>query len=592
MAFLEDWKRDCYCAQVTQHDANRTMTLMGWVQRRRDFGEIIFVWLRDRTGLVQIVFEKSDNPALFLEADAALRNECVIAVRGEIALRTKENINPDMETGMVEMRVHELKILSTSEVLPFPIEDETNASELTRMKYRYLDLRRPVMQNIIKTRHLATQTIRRYLDERGFIEIETPILMRSTPEGARDYLVPSRLHKGEFYALPQSPQLLKQILMVSGFDKYYQLARCFRDEDLRADRQPEFTQIDIEMSFVEMEDIMQLSEGLLNEIFLTVLGHEMPKMVRMPYAQAMAQYGSDKPDIRFGLTLTDVSAFGKNCGFSVFENARGIQALNVKGSAKDFSRKELDRLAVFVKQFGAKGLAWAVLEDGEVRSSFAKNMHAESFAQMVAALQGETGDLLLFIADESAYAALIAMGQLRLELGKRLNLYNPDAYAPLWVTEFPFFELDEETGKYLPMHHPFTCPLEEDMEFIETEPGRVRAKCYDIVINGVELASGSIRIHSKELQERMFSALDITMEEAHNKFGYLLEAFQYGPPPHGGIAPGLDRLLMLLLKTESIREIVAFPKLQNASDPLTGAPGKPDAAQLKELGITILSGND
>ncbi|MBC8529040.1 aspartate--tRNA ligase [Christensenellaceae bacterium NSJ-44] len=587
---LSGWKRSCYCAQVEESRAGQEVTLMGWVQRRRNLGGLIFVWLRDRSGIVQLVFDSAQDAALQEQAET-IRHEDVLAVKGIVVRRQEKDINKELATGAIEIAVKELKVLSRSENLPFNLDEDTDkVSDALRLKYRYLDLRRPQMQSTFMLRHRVAQLARRYFDEQGFLELETPMLTKSTPEGARDYLVPSRVHPGTFYALPQSPQQFKQLLMLSGFDKYIQIVRCFRDEDLRADRQPEFTQIDLEMSFVEEEDVMQVNEGFVQLVCKEVLGMDLPlPLQRLPYAQAMARFGSDKPDTRFGMELQDLSGAVQGCGFKVFADALAgggsVRAIVLEGQS--LARKELDRLGELVKTYHAKGLAWAVLGQDGVRSPIAKFFSEEQFASVCQAAGAKTGDTLLMVADASDTTVCTALGQLRLELGRRFGLIDESKFNFLWVTEFPLLEWDEEAGRFSAMHHPFTMPMDEDIALLETDPGRVRAKAYDMVLNGTELGGGSIRIHDSALQEKMFGVLGFTKEQAWNQFGYLLEAFKYGTPPHGGMAYGFDRLVMLLSGKDSIRDVIAFPKVQNASCPLTEAPCAVDDKQLRELGLKL-----
>ncbi|WP_436412000.1 aspartate--tRNA ligase [Petrimonas sp.] len=586
---MKGLKRTIMCGELSEKNVGQKVTVMGWVQRRRDLGALVFVDLRDRTGIVQIVFGEEINREAYEKAQT-VRNEYVLAVTGTVMLR--EAPNPDLPTGMIEIKGESLRILSESETPPIYIKENLDAAESIRLKYRYLDLRRPDMQKKLMIRHRAAKVVRDFMDENGFLEIETPMLTKSTPEGARDYLVPSRKFPGNFYALPQSPQLFKQLLMLSGFDKYFQIVRCFRDEDLRANRQPEFTQIDIEMSFVDVDDVIELNERLIQRLFKEVLNVDIQiPFMRMPYQEAMDRYGSDKPDIRFGLELVNISDVVENCGFKVFRDAiasgGSVRGINAKGCA-DFGRKEIDRLGEYVKTYGAKGLAWIALKGGEIKSPIAKFLTEEELNGIIERMEGKTGDLLLIVADELdvVYASL---GALRLELGRKLNLIGPDnkELKFLWVTEFPLLEYDKEEGRYVAKHHPFTMPMEEDLELLETDPGRVRAKAYDIVLNGEEIGGGSIRIHDTKLQERMFKALGFTMEKAWERFGFLLEAFKFGPPPHGGLAYGFDRLVMFLTGTENIKDVIAFPKNQNAADPMTSAPSDVDEKQLEELGICI-----
>lgn len=586
---LGNWKRTGMCQEFSEKDIGREVTLMGWVNSRRNLGGLIFVWLRDRSGVIQLVFDEAEKKSYFADAES-LRSEFVIAVRGEIIARTPENYNDDLPTGRIEVRVEELKILSTAITPPFEIEEGSKVKEELRLKYRYLDLRRPDMQRNLILRNQIAMSARQYLFEQGFLEIETPMLQKSTPEGARDYLVPSRVHQGKFYALPQSPQIFKQLLMVSGVDKYYQIAKCFRDEDLRADRQPEFTQIDMELSFVEAEDVMQVNEGLLKKVFADALGVEIAlPLPRITWQEAMDRYGSDKPDTRFGMELTDLSDIAAGCGFKVFADAvaKGGSVRGIKASKAAFSRKEIDALGEFVKTYGAKGLAWMNLKEEGLNSPIAKFLSEEEIAKIIERFDANTGDVLFFVADTNkvVYAAL---GALRLELGRKMGLIPENQWNLLWVTEFPQFEYSEEENRLVAMHHPFTCPMDEDLELLETAPEKVRAKAYDIVLNGTELGGGSIRIHDAALQERMFGALGFTKEQAWERFGFMMQAFQYGTPPHGGLAYGLDRLAMLMTGSQSLRDVIAFPKVQNASDLMSDAPGVVDEKQLSELGIAIV----
>ncbi len=584
-------KRSHKCAELTSANIGETVIVMGWVQKQRNLGSLVFVDLRDRSGIVQIVFTDKDGE--MLDKAKTIRSEFVLAVVGTVSARAPEAVNKKMATGEIEIIVKELRILSSSETPPIYIEENSDVNEITRLKYRYLDLRRPDMQRNLMLRHRVAKVARDYYDDNGFLEIETPILVKSTPEGARDYLVPSRVHPGKFYALPQSPQLYKQLLMVSGFDRYFQIAKCFRDEDLRADRQPEFTQIDLEMSFVNVDDVLAVNEGFVKRVFKEALDVELETpFLRMPYAEAMERFGSDKPDTRFGMELVNVSELVSDCGFKVFTdavaNGGSVRAINAKGCAK-FSRKEIDALVEVVKTYKAKGMAWISIDNNnEIKSSFAKFMTEEEMKALLERAQAEAGDLICFVADKNS-VVFDALGQLRLEVARKLNILNPDEFKFLWVTEFPLFEYDEEEGRYAAKHHPFTSPMDEDIEFLDTDPGKVRAKAYDIVLNGVELGGGSIRIHIQELQAKMFKLLGFTEEDANTKFGFLLDAFKYGTPPHGGMAFGLDRMIMLMAKTGSIRDVIAFPKVQNASSPMDNAPDIVDEKQIQELHINIIS---
>jgi aspartyl-tRNA synthetase len=588
---LSGWKRTHYCTGLGEADVGSEVTLMGWTNARRDLGALIFVGLRDRTGIMQVTFSSSDLPADVFEKAQTIRSEYVLAVRGTFARRTPDMVNPRMQTGAYEVLVQDFKILGKSETPPIEIGDDTRTNELLRLKYRYLDLRRPAMQRNLMLRHRIASIARNYFAEQGFLEIETPMLTKSTPEGARDYLVPSRVHPGAFYALPQSPQQFKQLLMLSGYDRYMQIARCFRDEDLRADRQPEFTQIDLEMSFVEEDDVIAVNEGFLARLFKEELGVEISlPLRRFPYQEAMDRFGSDKPDTRFGLELVDLSDIVRGCGFGVFagavENGGSVRCINVKDSADKISRREIDALTEHVKTYKAKGLAWLTMKAEGPQASFAKFLTPEQLQGICERAGAQTGDILFFVADKNSvvYASL---GALRLELAKRLELIKPNTYDLLWVTDFPLLEWDEDEGRFFAMHHPFTHPKDEDIDKLKSDPGAVHAKAYDIVLNGNEIGGGSIRIHSSELQERMFTALGFTKEEAWRRFGFLMEAFKYGTPPHGGLAYGLDRLAMLLAGASSIRDVIAFPKVQNASCPMTDAPDPVDEKQLRELHIKL-----
>ena len=583
-------KRTCRCAELSAENVGQTVTVMGWVQKSRNKGGIVFVDLRDRSGIIQLIFEESNTGAEGFEKAAKLRSEFVVAVTGEVTKRSGA-VNENLETGDIEVVAKDIRILSESETPPFPIEENSKTKDDLRLKYRYLDLRRPDLQrNLILRSQVATLT-RQFLAEEGFLEIETPILNKSTPEGARDYLVPSRVHPGNFYALPQSPQLFKQLLMCSGYDRYFQLAKCFRDEDLRADRQPEFTQIDMELSFVDVDDVIDVNERLLQRMFKLIDVDVQLPIQRMTWQEAMDRFGSDKPDTRFGMELQDVTEVVKNCGFGVFtgaiENGGSVRGINAKGQGS-MPRKKIDKLVDFAKDFGAKGLAYVCInEDGSLKSSFAKFMTEEEMNGLVTAMAGEPGDLLLFAADKNKVVWDV-LGNLRLELARQMDLLDKNVYNFLWVTEFPLLEFNEDLGRYQAMHHPFTMPMEEDLEFLESDPGRVRAQAYDIVLNGTEIGGGSIRIHQNDIQERMFEALGFTKEAAYNQFGFLLNAFKYGVPPHAGLAYGLDRLVMLMAKEDSIREVIAFPKVKDASCLMTEAPNLVDPTQLEELGIAVV----
>ncbi|AEY66465.1 aspartate--tRNA ligase [Clostridium sp. BNL1100] len=582
-------KRSHKCTELSSSNIGEKVTVMGWVQKQRNLGSLVFIDLRDRTGIVQLVFTDKDGE--MFDKAKSIRSEFVIATVGTVAARSPEAVNKKMATGEIEIIASELRILSSSETPPMYIEENSEVNEQTRLKYRFLDLRRPDMQRNLILRHRVAKVARDYYDENGFLEIETPILIKSTPEGARDYLVPSRVHPGKFFALPQSPQLYKQLLMVSGYDRYFQIAKCFRDEDLRADRQPEFTQIDIEMSFVNVDDVLTVNEGFVKKAFKEALNIDVETpFIRMPYAEAMERFGSDKPDTRFGMELINMSDMVANCGFKVFTDAvsmgGSVRAINAKGCAK-FSRKEIDALVEVVKTYKAKGMAWiSISQENEIKSSFAKFMSEDEMKAILDRAQAEAGDLICFVADKNN-VVFDALGQLRLEIARKLDILNPDEFKFLWVTEFPLFEYDEEEQRWAAKHHPFTSPMDEDLEYLDTDPGRVRAKAYDMVLNGVELGGGSIRIHIQELQSKMFKMLGFSEEDANRKFGFLLEAFKYGTPPHGGMAFGLDRLVMLMAKRNSIRDVIAFPKVQNASCPMSNAPDVVDEKQMEELHINI-----
>ena len=582
-------KRTHYCGDLRSENIGSEVTVCGWVAKQRDLGSLIFIDLRDRTGIVQLAFDENTDKAIFEKAFSA-RNEFVLMAKGIVKERSSKN--PDLPTGDIEIDVKDLRLLSKSETPPFDIVENCKTGENTRLKYRYLDLRRPDLQSNILFRHKVTKITRDYFDENGFIEIETPMLIKSTPEGARDFLVPSRIHNGSFYALPQSPQLYKQLSMVAGFDRYMQIARCFRDEDLRADRQPEFTQIDLEMSFVDMEDVLSIGEGYMARIFKDTLGIDIPlPLPRLTYKEAMERYGSDKPDTRFGMEIFDLTEEVKNCEFSVFTSAisggGSVRGVTAKNAVNVYTRKEVDKLTEFVKGIGAKGLAWIRLTDDGIASSFAKFMTEDEMNAILKKAGAEKGDVVFIIADTKNNAVLSTLGAVRCEAAKKLDIIG-DGFNLLWIVEFPFFDWDEETQQFVAMHHPFTAPLDECLDYLETDKGSVRAKAYDLVLNGIELSSGSIRITDSDLQGRIFKLLGLTDEEAHQKFGYLLDAFKFGPPPHGGMGIGLDRLIMQLLKAESLRDVIAFPKVQNASEPMTECPSPVDGVQLTELGIQLL----
>ncbi|WP_221387763.1 aspartate--tRNA ligase [Clostridium perfringens] len=590
---LNGLKRNIMCGDARESHIGQKVTVMGWVQRNRNLGGLQFIDLRDREGILQVVFN-DDLGEEILEKAKSIRPEYCIAVTGEIVKR--ESVNPNMPTGTVELKAEELKILSESDTPPIYIKEDLDAAESIRLKYRYLDLRRPDMQNIFKIRHKTTKAIRDYLDQNGFLEMETPILTKSTPEGARDYLVPSRNYPGMFYALPQSPQLFKQLLMVSGFDRYFQIVKCFRDEDLRANRQPEFTQVDLEMSFVEQDDVMALNEGLIKHVFKEVLGVDVKTPIkRMTFKDAMEKYGSDKPDLRFGMEITNLSDVVKECGFKVFTdavaNGGSVRGLCLEGGAS-MGRKDIDRLGEFVKTFKAKGLAWIQLKEEGVKSPIAKFFQEEELNKIIETMGAKTGDLILIVADKNS-VVLKALGELRLELSRKFDLVKDKSeFNFTWITEFDLLEYDEEEGRYFAAHHPFTMPMDEDIKYLDTDPGRVRAKAYDLVLNGEELGGGSIRIHDTKLQEKMFEVLGFTQESAWERFGFLLEAFKFGPPPHGGLAFGLDRMIMFLAGTENIKDVITFPKNQNAFCYLTEAPNIVDEEQLKELGIETIKKED
>ncbi len=587
---MQGLHRSHRCTEVNNTMIGKTVTVMGWVQKSRNKGGIIFVDLRDRSGILQVIFEEANcGEESFAKAEK-LRSEFVVAITGEVAKRGGA-VNENLATGDIEVIAKDIRILAEADTPPFPIEENSKTKEDLRLKYRYLDLRRPDLQKNIMMRSKVTTLVRSFMADEGFIEIETPTLCKSTPEGARDYLVPSRIHPGEFYALPQSPQIYKQLLMCSGYDRYFQIARCYRDEDLRADRQPEFTQIDMELSFVDVDDVIDVNERLLAKLFKEVIGVDVQLPIqRMTYKEAMERFGSDKPDLRFGMELCDVTDVVKDCEFVVFKNAieagGSVRGINAEGQGA-MPRKKIDALVDFAKGYGAKGLAYiAIHEDGTMKSSFAKFMKDEEMQALVEKMNGKPGDLLLFAADKSKLVYDV-LGALRLEIADQLGLLKKDEYRFVWITEFPLLEWSEELGRYQAMHHPFTMPMEEDLQYIESDPGRVRAKAYDIVLNGTEIGGGSVRIHQDDIQEMMFKALGFTMERAYDQFGFLLNAFKYGVPPHAGLAYGLDRLVMLMAQEDSIRDVIAFPKVKDASCLMSEAPNTVDAKQLEELGIAI-----
>lgn len=582
--------RTHHCGTLTKEHIGQQVELKGWVNKRRDLGGLIFIDLRDRSGLVQIVFHPEHAEAL-AQAEK-VRNEYVLGIKGTVVARSEGTVNIKMNTGEIEVNVTEIEIVNASKSLPFMIQDDIDVDESVRLKYRYLDLRRPEMLRTFQLRHKAYKIVRDFLDEHQFLEVETPMLTKSTPEGARDYLVPSRVHEGEFYALPQSPQLFKQLLMVGGFERYFQIARCFRDEDLRADRQPEFTQIDIETSFMPIEELQALMEEMMSRLVKETIGVEVQlPFARLTYQEAMERYGSDKPDIRFGMELKDISELVQDCSFKVFssavENGGQVKGINAKGCAH-YSRKDVDQLGEYVGIYGAKGLAWLAFKDGEVKGSVAKFFAGEELEQIKQVLEAEEGDLLLFVADKKSVVAN-ALGALRQKLGKDLQLINENEYKFLWVTEFPLFEYDEEEQTYAAAHHPFTMPLKEDIPLFESDPAAMRAEAYDLVLNGYELSSGSMRIYERDIQEQVFRVLGLSTEESHEKFGFLLDAFEYGTPPHGGLALGFDRIIMLLAKRTNLRETIAFPKTASATDLLTDAPSPVDEKQLQELHLHIMA---
>lgn len=583
-------KRSHRCCEVNEGMAGQTVTVMGWVNKRRDLGQLIFIALRDRTGLLQAAIDETKAPKELYDKVVSVRSEYVVAITGVVALRTAENINPNMETGRVEVIISDFRILSEAEVPPFSLADE-GVREDMRLKYRYLDLRKPELQRNLVVRHKAAQIARNFLSDEGFLEIETPILANSSPEGARDYLVPSRIYPGTFYALPQSPQIFKQLLMVSGLDRYFQIAKCFRDEDLRADRQPEFTQIDMEMSFISIEDIISINERLMQRIFKDILDVDVTLPIqRMTYAEAMERFGSDKPDLRFGMELKNITELVRDTDFIVFKSAiesgGSVRGINAEGCA-GFSRKQIDSLVEYVKDFRAKGLAWiTITETGEVKTTLSKFFPEEKLAEIIAAFDGKAGDLILICADKDG-VVYDSLGNLRQEVARRKGILKADEFKFLWVTEFPLLEWSEDDNRFFAKHHPFTAPMDEDLELLDSDPKNVRAKAYDLVLNGYELGGGSLRIYQQDIQQKMFSVLGFTPERAQANFGHLLEAFKYGAPPHGGLAFGLDRICMLLTGSSAIRDVIAFPKVKDASCPLTDAPSNVDSKQLEELGISI-----
>ena len=590
--FMTGLKRTDYCGDLRTSDIGREVTVCGWVQRQRDLGQLIFIDLRDRTGIVQLAFDNETDRTIFEKAFSA-RSEYVLAAKGVVRERSSKNM--EIPTGEIEVEVKDLRVLSKAETPPFEILDETNTNEELRLKYRYLDLRRGPLQRNIMMRSKIAKVARDYFYENGFIEIETPMMMKSTPEGARDYLVPSRVHKGKFYALPQSPQIYKQLLMVAGYDRYIQLARCFRDEDLRADRQPEFTQIDMELSFVDMDEIMEINEGLFKRLFKDVLGQELPTpFPRMTYKDAMERYGSDKPDIRFGMEICDISELVKDCDFGVFkgaiENGGSVRGIVAKNAASKLTRKEIDKLTEYVKGIGAKGLAFVRWVEDKPTCSFAKFMAEGQLENILATMGAEKGDVVLLVADKNS-VTLPVLGALRLTVAKKLDII-PKGFSFLWIVDFPFFEYDSESGEWVAMHHPFTMPREECLQYLDTDPGKVIAKAYDLTLNGTELSSGSIRITDYELQQKMFRALKLTDEEIEAKFGFLVEAYKYGAPPHGGMGIGLDRIAMILCEADSLRDVTAFPKVQNASEIMSACPSVVDKANLDILGIKVVEAED
>ncbi len=590
METMQGLKRTNMCGTLTADDAGKEVVLTGWAAKNRLLGQLIFLTLRDRTGIVQVAFNDETARDVFEKAEK-VRSEYVVAVRGKVALRTPQNINPDMKTGEIEIIAEEIRILNESETTPFYIEEGIDTNDALRLKYRYLDLRRPDMQRNMIMRHKVSKIARDYFDEQGFLEIETPILTKSTPEGARDYLVPSRVHPGKFYALPQSPQQYKQLLMLAGYDRYFQIARCFRDEDLRADRQPEFTQIDLEMSFIDIDTVIEINEGFMKRVFKEVLGKDLETpFLRLPYQEAMDRFGSDKPDTRFGMELIDISDEVKNCDFQVFkgaiENGGSVRCINVKGLGTSLTRKTLDAFTEYVKTYRAKGLAWIVVEEGGLRSQVTKFLSEDTVNAILKKTDAEVGDGILIVADKNQ-VVYDALGNLRLEVASRFDMIDKSKLNFLWVTEFPLFEYSEEEDRFVAKHHPFTSPMDEDIDKLDTEPENVRAKAYDIVLNGTEIGGGSLRIYNTQLQQKMFEKLGFTEEAAWERFGYLLEAFKYGTPPHGGMAYGLDRMVMIMAGCDSIRDVIAFPKVQTAAELMTNSPDIVDDVQLKELAIKV-----
>ena len=591
--FLTGLKRSCYCGELRAENIGQTVTVCGWTQRQRDLGQLIFIDLRDRTGVVQLAFDDNTDKAVFEKA-FAVRSEFVLAAVGKV--RERSSKNKDIPTGDIEIEVTELRILGESETPPFEIVDDCKTAELTRLKYRYLDLRRPQLQKNLILRHKVAKSTRDYFDENGFIELETPMLIKSTPEGARDFLVPSRIHKGSFYALPQSPQMYKQLCMVAGFDRYMQIARCFRDEDLRADRQPEFTQIDLEMSFVDMEDVLEIGEGYIKRVFKEVMNIDIPTpFPRYTYNEVMERFGSDKPDTRFGMEIFDITDAVRGCGFGVFKSAveggGSVRGITAKGAVKTYTRKEIDKLTEYVRGIGAKGLAWIRMNDDAIASSFAKFMTEDEMQAILKTAGAEKGDVVFIVADTDDNTVLPTLGAVRTEVAKKLDIIG-DGFNFLWVVKFPFFEYDKENGEWIAMHHPFTSPTDDCLDKLDGNKGEVYAKAYDMVLNGIELSSGSIRITNPELQKKMFEMLGMSDEEAYTKFGFLMDAFKYGAPPHGGMGIGLDRLVMQMLGAPTLRDVVAFPKVQNASEPMTNAPADVDAGQLADLGIQVVAGEE